>query len=175
MRDINQTINKKITSEFTLERTLDAPVELVWKVWTEPKHLNLWWGPKGYTMLTNKLELKHGGIFHYQLKTPLGQSMWGKFVFREIEEFKKLSFVVSFSDEFGNILRHPMSMSWPLEVFSTVTFSEIAGKTHLHLTAIPVNASDNEIKTFVEGFNSMNQGWKGTFEQLEDYLKKISN
>lgn len=173
MSEINQ--NNSGSLEFSVSRLINAPRDFVWKLWTEPKHLNRWWGPKGLDMLTNKFELKPGGIFHYKMKSPEGQIMWGKFIFREIIEFEKLVFVVSFSDEFGNILRHPLSMTWPLVVLSTVNFIEQDGKTLLNLTGIPINATKEEEKTFSDGFESMNKGWKGTFEQLEEYLNKITN
>ncbi|TAL69870.1 MAG: SRPBCC domain-containing protein [Bacteroidetes bacterium] len=175
MSEIKQNNNITATPEFKVSRLINAPLELVWKVWTKPEHLNRWWGPKGYTMLTNKLDLKPGGIFHYKMKSPDGQIMWGKFVFREIIELEKLVFVVSFSDEFGNILRHPLSMTWPLEVLSAVSFTEKEGKTLLSISGIPINATKEEEKTFADGLESMNQGWKGTFEQLEEYLNKIIN
>lgn len=172
MSEIN--LNNSGSPEFTVSRFINAPREFVWEVWTKPKHLNQWWGPKGYSMLTNKLDLKPGGIFHYKMKSPDGQIMWGKFVFREIVDFEKLVFVVSFSDEFANNLRHPFSSNWPLEVLSTVTFTEQDSKTLLSICGIPINATKEEEKTFAEGFEGMNQGWKGTFDQLEEYLIKLN-
>src|SRR3990167_8452907 len=69
---------------FVISRTFDAPRDKVWKAWTERERLKQWFGPKGFTMPTCKLDLKPGGIFHYCLTTPQGQEIWGKWVFREI-------------------------------------------------------------------------------------------
>src|SRR5579862_7545096 len=103
---------------FVITRVFDAPRELVWQVWTDPKHLTNWWGPKGLTMTACKVDLRPGGLFHYGMKTPDGHEMWGKFVYRQIIPPERLVLVVSFSDEQGGITRHPMSATWPLEVLN---------------------------------------------------------
>jgi uncharacterized protein YndB with AHSA1/START domain len=157
---------------FVIERIFDAPRELVWEVYTDEKHLSRWWGPKGLTMISTKLDLRPGGIFHYGMKTPDGHEMWGKFVYRQIDPPKKLVFVVSFSDAQGGITRHPMSATWPLEVLNTTTLAEENGKTRMTLHGIPINASPEEHKTFKAGHSSMQQGFKGTLDQLAEYLAK---
>jgi uncharacterized protein YndB with AHSA1/START domain len=58
-------------------------------------------GPKGMQIKVYKLELKPGGIFHYSLEAPNGSTMWGRFVYRDIEAFERIVFVTSFSDEKG--------------------------------------------------------------------------
>ena len=110
-------------------RSFDAPRELMWKVWTDPAHMQRWWGPKGVTVIHSRMDLRPGGIYHYGMRTPDGHEMWGRFVFREIVEPERLVFVNSFSDEKGGLTRHPASPSWPLEMLSTITFTEQAGKT----------------------------------------------
>jgi len=100
--------------------------------------------------------------------------MWGKFVYDEIDAPERLSFVVSFSDENKGVTRHPMSTTWPLEVLSITTFFEIApGKTALIMSSVPVNASKEERETFAAGKSSMEEGFKGTLDQLDAYLKQL--
>lgn len=155
-------------------RRFDAPRELVWKVYTEPEHLKHWWGPKGMSMASCKVDLRPGGLFHYGMKTPDGHEMWGKFVYREIVPPEKLVFVVSFSDPQGGTTRHPMSPTWPLEMLNTVTFTqETDGITKVVLRAVPVNASAEERKVFKEGHKSMQQGFTGTLDQLTAYLASL--
>ena len=84
-------------------RIFNAPRERVWKAWTEAEHLGNWWGPKGFDIVSVKLDLRPGGIFHYCLDRPEGQEMWGKFIFREIVPEQRLVFVVSFSDAEGGL------------------------------------------------------------------------
>ncbi|MBM9575862.1 SRPBCC domain-containing protein [Leptospira sp. 201903070] len=158
--------------EFTLLRTFNAPRELVWKAWTEPARLAEWWGPKGLTMGVAHLDLRPGGLFHYSMKTPTGEVMWGRFIYKEITPPEKLMFVVSFSDENAGMVRHPMAEGWPLEILNTVVFTEEKGKTTLLLKGSPINASPEEIKIFGDNFPSMDQGFTGTLDQLETYLAK---
>ena len=157
---------------FVITRIFDAPRELVWQVWTDPKHLSQWWGPKGLTMSACTVDLRPGGMFHYGMKTPDGHEMWGKFVYRQIDPPKKLVLVVSFSDAQGGTSRHPMSATWPLEVLNTMTLVEEKGKTTMTLHGIPINATPEEHKTFKEGHSSMQQGFTGTMDQLAEYLAK---
>jgi len=83
---------------------------------------------------------------------------------------ERLVFVNSFSDENQGVTRHPMSPSWPLQVLTTVTFSERDGKTTLALRGGPIDAAATERSTFEAGFESMQKGFAGTFDQLADYL-----
>ncbi len=156
--------------EFSITRVVDAPRALVWKAFTEAERLARWWGPKGFTMGICKLDLRPGGVFHYRMRSPDGRDMWGKFVYREIAAPERLVFVNSFSDENEGVTRHPMSPSWPLQVLTTVTFSERDGKTTLALRGGPVDATPTERNTFEAGFESMQRGFTGTLDQLVDYL-----
>jgi uncharacterized protein YndB with AHSA1/START domain len=156
--------------EFLFTRVFDAPRILVWKALTESERLMQWWGPKGYTMLTCKVDLRPGGVFHYSMRSPDGREMWGKWVYREIVPQERLVTVVSFTDAEGNLLRHPMSPSWPLELLHTMTLSERNGKTTLTVTGVPTNATEEERKTFRAGRNSMEAGFTGTLDQLAAYL-----
>ena len=161
------------TNEFHFARTYEAPRDLVWKAWTEPDRLAKWWGPKGLDWIGCTQDLRPGGVFHYGLKAANGFEMWGKFVYREIVPQERLVYVVSFSDRDGGMTRHPMSATWPLEVLSTMTFTEHDGRTTIESRGIPINASEEECKTFEAGFDSMKKGFTGTLDQLAEYLAKL--
>jgi uncharacterized protein YndB with AHSA1/START domain len=156
--------------EFVIERVFDASRELVWKAWTESERMAQWWGPKGFQMRVARLDLRPGGIFHYSMRSPDGKDLWGKFTYREVVAPERLVFIVSFSDEKGGVSRHWLSPKWPLEVLNTVTFTEQGGKTTVRLSGFPINAIEEERKTFEGGFQSMQQGFKGTLDQLDEYL-----
>ena len=162
-------------NEFSITRTFDAPLDLVWKAHTDPQHLAKWWGPTGFKMLACKLDLRPGGIFHYGMESPDGHKMWGKFVYREVIPQEKLVFVVSFSDENAGITRHPMAAGWPLEILNTSIFSEQNGKTTITIKGHPINSTEEEDKLYYGAFESMNQGFKGTFDQLDEYLTQVKN
>ncbi len=153
-------------------RTFDAPRRLVWKAWTERDRLMEWFGPKGFTMSVAKLDFRPGGTFHYSLRAANGHEMWGKFVYREMVEPQRIVLVNSFSNAAGELTRHPMAATWPLEMLSTTTLAEHEGKTLLTIRCEPINATAEERKTFAGARQGMKQGWNGTFDQLAGYLAK---
>lgn len=157
---------------FVITRVFDAPRALVWKAWSEAERLAQWWGPKGCAIGVSKLDFRPGGIFHYSMKMPSGQMMWGRFIYREIAAPEKIVFINSFSDEKGGLARAPFNPVWPLEVMNTLTFTEQGGKTVIALGGVPINATEDERNLFVAWRPSMQQGFGGTFDQLADYLAK---
>lgn len=158
---------------FKLSRTFNTDRDTMFKLWTDPDQLKHWWGPKGYTVRSAKVELKPGGLFHYCLESPEGAEMWGKFAFREVAKPKRLVFVTSFSDAVGGITKHPLVPNWPREVMSRVTMVEENGKTTVTVEWSPYHATPTETETFRAGQESMQQGWTGTFDQLEEYLSRL--
>lgn len=157
---------------FAISRTFDAPRELVFKAWTERERMMQWFGPKGFAMPIAKMDFRPGGTFHYCLRSPDGMEMWGKFVYREIAPPERIVWVNCFSDKDGGIGQHPMMPSWPREMLSTATFAEEGRKTTVTVTWVPINATAEEVQAFENMRGGMNQGWSGTFEQLENYLAK---
>ncbi len=157
-------------SDFVITRTFDAPRAVVWSAWTQREQLMGWFGPKGVTIPTCSLDLRPGGVFHYCMRTPDGNDMWGRWTFREIVQPSRLVFVVCFSDPQGGATRAPFDASWPLEMLSTVTFEESQGTTTVTVRWSALNANAAEQQTFDQGHGSMQQGWSGTMEQLHAFL-----
>jgi uncharacterized protein YndB with AHSA1/START domain len=119
------------------------------------------------------MDLRPGGTYLYGMKAPDGSTMWGKFIYREIVPQQKLVFVNSFSDEEGGTTRHPLHKTWPLQLLSVFTFEDQPGdKTKFTVRWAPLNATEEERKTFDAGHDSMRGGWSGTMEQLAAYLAK---
>ncbi|WNQ11454.1 SRPBCC domain-containing protein [Paenibacillus aurantius] len=159
--------------ELVITREFQAPRELVFQAWSQVDHLKQWWGPKGFEIKVSQLDFRPGGVFHYSMQSPDGNQMWGKFVYQEIEAFDKIVWVNSFSDEAGHIVRAPFSDLIPLEIRNEVTFREDNGGTILTLRSRPINATAEE-ESFFEGmFESMQQGFGGTFDQLEQFLAEL--
>jgi uncharacterized protein YndB with AHSA1/START domain len=158
-------------NELILTRVLEAPRELVFKVWTEPEHFGKWWGPKGFSLNISKMEVRPGGMFLGSQRSPDGHVMWGKFVYQEVKSPEKLVFIQSFSDKDGNTVRAPFDPNWPLEIINNLTLNEENGKTLLTLQGGPVNPTEEERAAF-DGMKQMvQQGFDGTFQQLTDYLE----
>jgi len=80
--------------------------------------------------------------------------------------------VNSFSDALGNTIRAPFNQDWPLQVLTTVTFAEHAGKTTVTLRGRPIEATASQHRAFEAGHDSMQRGFGGTLDQLADYLAR---
>lgn len=94
----------------------------------------------------------------------------GPWVFHEIVAPERLAIVVSFSDKDGGVTPHPFTPTWPKEMLGTSTFTAQGGKTLLTTRTVAFNATDDERKAFEAGFDGMEQGFTGTFDQLDVYL-----
>jgi uncharacterized glyoxalase superfamily protein PhnB/uncharacterized protein YndB with AHSA1/START domain len=76
--------------EINISRLLNAPIELVWEVWTDPEHIKNWWGPTGFTNTITKMEVKSGGEWDLVMHGPDGTDYKNKSVFREIIRHKRI-------------------------------------------------------------------------------------
>jgi uncharacterized protein YndB with AHSA1/START domain len=159
-----------VSTPFVISRTFAAPPQRVWKAWTDREQLLRWFGPKGFAMTTAKMDLRPGGSFHYCLKGPDGEAMWGKFAYRELVAPERIVLVSSFSDEHGGLTRHPFAPTWPLEMLSTTTLVEEGDKTKLTIECSPLDPSEEERRTFDASHDGMKQGWTGSMDQLAAFL-----
>lgn len=155
---------------FVFERRFAARRERVFEVWTEIEHLRRWFGPKGTTMPRGTLDLRPGGTFHYAMRTPDGNEMWGKWRFEEVTAPERLVSVVSFSDPDANETRAPWDANWPMRTKSVLTLREDGDATVLRIEWLPQDATEAERRNFAAGHDSMRQGWGSTLDQLEAYL-----
>jgi uncharacterized protein YndB with AHSA1/START domain len=96
----NNTVNE--TERMVVTRVFDAPRELVWKAWTDPKYVMQWWGPKGFTASACKMDFRVGGKFLICTTTPDGQEFWHGGEYHEIVPHEKIISSMYFSDSEGN-------------------------------------------------------------------------
>lgn len=161
------------TKPFIISREFKAPLNLVWRAWTERDRFAQWFGPKGIKVTVVKFDLRPGGMTHYYMQTPDGKRMWGRAMYREIVPPSKLVWINSFSDQEGGITRHPMTTEpWPLQLLTTITFAEKAGRTTVTVHWLPYESDENERRVFDHGRESMKLGWGGTLDQCDAYLKE---
>jgi uncharacterized protein YndB with AHSA1/START domain len=159
---------------FVIARVFNAPRELVFKAFTDPEMMKHWWGPKGFKVVAQTMDLRPGGMYHYGLVAADGNAIWGRMIYREIAAPERVVFVNSFSDEKAGLTRHPMSAGWPLEILSTIVFEDLGdGRTRMTITSLPINETDAERETFNKGRASMTGGWTGTLDQLAAYLAQV--
>lgn len=158
--------------ELLITRVFDAPKQLVFNAFAEAEALTQWWGPPGVPITVVQLDFRPKGSFLYKA-TMQGQTTYGKFVYGQISKYDLLEFTSSFSDEAGHTIRAPFSQQFPLEIFNRLEFSEQNGKTTITMKGYPVNASEAETQFYISMKGGMQQGFAGTFAQLDHYLSKL--
>ncbi len=126
-----------VVEQLMITRIFDAPRELVWKAWTDPKYVKQWMGPKGFSTPVYKIDFRVGGKFHYCMRTPDGQEFWGAGEYFEIVPLEKIVYSQFFSDAEGNMVA-PATMGITHEaidgVHDMVTFEDLGnGKTKFTL------------------------------------------
>jgi uncharacterized protein YndB with AHSA1/START domain len=160
-------------TELVIKREFNAKKEVVYNAFADSAALAEWWGPPGFPITVVKFDFRPQGIFHYKA-TMQGQTSWGKFVYGQISKFDLLEFTSSFSDENAGTVRAPFSDKFPMEIFNRLEFMEQNGKTAITLKGYPVNATEEEQNFFAGMADGMQQGFAGTFAQLDNYLSKTA-
>src|ERR1700691_635365 len=106
----NSDTRDSASRETAATRLLDAPRELVWAVWTDPKHVAKWWGPNGFTNTIREMDVKPGGRWRFVMHGPDGTDYENEVVFTEIVKPSLLAYdhlrpkfhvTVSFADQGG--------------------------------------------------------------------------
>lgn len=154
-------------NELVITYVFDAPLEAVWRAWTEPEEVMHWWGPKGFTTPVSQIDLRVGGKYLNCMRSPYGKDYWSTGVYKEIAKPERLVMTDSFSDENGVIVpatHYGMSTDFPLEMEITATFEEEEGKTKvtLHHKGMPAG----------KDMKGAGQGWTESFEKLAEHLKE---
>jgi uncharacterized protein YndB with AHSA1/START domain len=119
-----------------------------------------------------KHELREGGVLHSVISSPGMPQMCGLFTYREVLPTTRLVWSHAFSNEVGTIVRHPLAPTWPLTLLTTVTFADEGQRTKVTLEWKPLNASPEEEATFAQMLPTMNGGWSGSFDQLDEVLAR---
>jgi uncharacterized protein YndB with AHSA1/START domain len=146
--------------EIVLTRVFDAPRELVFEAWTNPKHVAQWWGPNGFTTTIHEMDVRPGGIWRLVMHGPDGFDYRNKIVFLDVVKPERL------------IYKHsPEKGSEPVNFEVTVTFAAHGGKTHLTMRMLFTSAAsrDHVVKKYgaIEGANQ-------TLERLAEQLAKMA-
>lgn len=108
-----------------VKREFDAPVEKVWKAWTDSKLLDKWWAPKPWRAETKVMDFKEGGAWLYRMVGPDGTSQWCHVSFKTIVSGKSFSSTSVFCDEHGNEDSNMPAMYWLVEFEPTATGTKI--------------------------------------------------
>lgn len=147
------------TSEWELvfTRLFDAPRELVFEAWTNPKHLAQWFGPRGFTSTIQEMDVRPGGIWRLVMHGPDGTDYHNKMVFLEVIKPERL------------VYKHQPEPGYePVDFETTVTFVEQRGKTELTLRMVFSSAAARD---YVVKKHGAVEGAKQTLERLAEHLR----
>jgi uncharacterized protein YndB with AHSA1/START domain len=147
--------------DLIITRVFDAPRELVFKTWTDPKHLAQWWGPKGFTNPVCEVDARAGGAIRIHMRAPDGIVYPMSGTFEEITPPERLVFVSSALDESGKSM---------FDILTTVVFADQHGKTALTLQARVIKATA-QAPQYLKG---MQAGWTQSLDRLSDHLRSRS-
>jgi uncharacterized protein YndB with AHSA1/START domain len=153
--------------ELVINRTFDAPRELVWKAWTDPEHVMQWWGPRDFTSPACRIDLRVGGKYVFCMRSPDGQDYWSTGIYREIVPPERLVYTDSFADEQGNPVpasHYSMAGEWADEMLVTLTLEQQQGKTTLTLRHAGLPAGEIQEMT--------GTGWNESFDKLAGALAR---
>jgi uncharacterized protein YndB with AHSA1/START domain len=140
--------------ELVITRVLDAPRNLVFKVWTEREHAMRWWGPRDFTTTELEMDLTPGGAWRAIMRSPEGRKYPQHGVFREIVAPSRLVFTFIWDDEPDR------------ETLVTITFDDRGGKTEMTFR--------HGVFQSVESRDSHEEGWTECFDRLEAYVTTVS-
>ncbi len=150
--------NPEFEHVLILERTLNAPRELVFKTWIDPRHLAQWWGPKDFSNPVCEVDARPGGSIRITMQAPDGTLIPSEGIFLEFDPPKRLVFSNNaFKDATGQA---------QLETRNTVTFSDENGKTKLRVQAVVTKAGPNVAVSLA----SMEDGWNQSLDRLEQAI-----
>ena len=148
-----------------IERIFEAPVDLIWKMWTEAEHFKHWYGPGGASIPTAKMDVRVGGrrLICMEMQTPNGvMQMWFTGEYREVVPDKRLVYTESVSDESGNVVS-PADMGMPedhpVTTEVTIELEDIGGRTKMIMT-----------HAGIPGDSAGAVGWGMAFDKLVAYL-----
>ncbi len=157
------------TERMTITRVFDAPRELVWKAWTDPKYVVQWWGPKGFTTTACKIDFRVGGKALFCTKSPEGQEFWNGIEYLEIVLYEKIVSLMYFADADGNKI-DPAQLGIEHEAiegaYDTTLFEDLGDGT-TKLTFI----GNEPMKDAAE--SGQLEGWMETLDKLADVVAEL--
>ena len=159
-------------NDLVLERTLDAPVDLVWQAYTDPEHLKKWFAPKPYEISELEMDLRPGGVFRIRMTGPdgfdTGHGTPGCVL--EVVEGKKLVWTSALGPGYRPNESGEGCESFPMT--AVITFADAGdGKTAYKAVALHKDLADKETHEKM-GFQ---EGWGTTARQLEELARSLRN
>lgn len=145
--------------ELLITRLLPAPRELVFEAWTDPDQLTRWWGPDGFTINTETVDVRSGGIWRYVMYGPDGEGYQNEIRYREVLEPQRLDYSHGSGEE-----------NDPDQFEVTVTLNDSSSGTMLTMTLLfPTVAERAKVVEEYGADENVNQ----TLDRLVDHLETM--
>jgi uncharacterized protein YndB with AHSA1/START domain len=141
--------------EIVISRVLDAPRTLVFDVWTDPKHVGEWYGPRGFTTTTHTMDVRAGGVWTFVMHGPDGVDYQNRIVFIEVVRPERL------------VYSHGGGEGEPGRFHVTLTFDEHNGKTLLTMRSLFESAAARD---WVVKEHHAIEGGNQTLDRLQEHL-----
>jgi uncharacterized protein YndB with AHSA1/START domain len=154
MAAVSNLVMEPADRALMITRLFDAPIELVWKAWTDPADLVKWHGPRGFTSTIEHSDFRPGGSYRIHMRGPENDDHWLQGTHREIVPMERLAMTTSWADAQGN----PVSP----ETILTILFEKAASKTKLTM--------HQAVFESVTARDSHGFGWNSTLDCLGEYL-----
>ncbi len=157
---MTENLDTPAAREIVITRVFDAPRELVWEAWTDPKHVVQWWGPKGFTTSIEKMDVRPGGVWKHVMHGPDGTDYPNKSVFTEVVKPERIVYSHGGGKKGG-----------PAAQFqATWTFETLGEKTKVTIHMLFLTAWDRD--QVVKEYGAI-EGGQQTLERLGEHLAKI--
>jgi uncharacterized protein YndB with AHSA1/START domain len=155
--------------QFVINRTFDAPIDVMFEMWSKPEHVSKWLPPTGFEMKFFRADIKPGGSTFWFMTNNADVKMYGRAEYQKIEKPGCLVYTQQFCDEHEKLSRHPKAPTWPATMLTTVKLSEEGpDRTRVTVTWEPHGATTREeLEAFINARAGMTLGWTGSFDKLE--------
>ena len=147
-----------------MERTFNASQADVWRIWNDADSIQKWWGPKGYTALVVRNDVRQGGSYLWAMKSEQGRMFWSTGTYKEVVPNKKIVSTMSFSNERGEAIpgsQVSVPGKWPNTITVIVDFSEV--KSNLRVTV-------TEVGVPLIAYPMSKIGWAQQFDKIQSLL-----
>ena len=133
--------------DIVVTRVFGAPIEQVWKAWSESEGLKQWWGPDHFTCPSAEMDFREGGTSVVCMRAPKefgGRDMYSAWTYKKIVPMERIEFIQNLADKSGNVMEPTklgLPREFPMNVRTVVTFKKLgSGKTQMKVTeyAFPV-------------------------------------
>ncbi|MBA3829395.1 MAG: SRPBCC domain-containing protein [Taibaiella sp.] len=124
-----------MAKQIEVTRIFNAPIEMVWKLWTEPELVKRWWGPKHYISPVAEIDFRQGGRSIVSMKAPKemgGREFYSVWEYVNIVPLHTIEFIQSLSDKDGNKIDPAnvgMPPDFPIDIRTIVTVREVTNDT----------------------------------------------